>query len=99
MRANPSGHADCDENPLSFFPPVRFPGHRRQLVQSFVERFSLAFSSSMIAFSQGLSQALQGEAQLFSCRCTEQVVLVVKVLFAMPQEQLAVLDVTRGEHG
>src|SRR6266404_9096337 len=52
----------------------------------------------MIAFPQSISQLLQGGTQLFPCRWTEQVVLVAEVLFPMPQEQLAVLDVTRRKH-
>ena len=48
IRSNAYCHDDCDQNHFDVLPPMRFPRHRRELVQLGVERLRFRFDASVI---------------------------------------------------
>ena len=97
--ANSHGHDDGHKDDLAVFPPMRFPGDGRELVQMGVERFRAALDLCAIALMQGRLQAAHPRGDLFALGFVEHVGFVTQELLRVPQQQLAMFDVSRGKHG
>src|SRR5205085_10799972 len=92
------GHHDRHQNAVAILSPMRLPAHRGQPVQHFITPISCSVNSLAIFLAHRFPEAFHSSDDLFPVQDTEPVVLVAQVLPRMPQEQAAVLDVTRREH-
>ena len=98
VRADSDGHDNRDQNHFTILPPVRLPRYRHELVQFCVKLFGAGFDLVAISLAQRGLEQVNVCFDLFAIDGVENVAFITKVLLRMPQQQLAVFNMTSCEH-
>src|SRR3954469_2200726 len=90
---------DRDQDHLYIFAPVGFPIHRSESMKLSIQRFSTDLDLFSVALTQRCFQASNSALEFIALGRRNYILFVTQEFFGVPQEQLAVFDVTAGEHG
>ena len=96
--ANTDRHDNRDQNHFAILPPMRFPRHRRELVEFRIQLFSATFNLFSVVLAQRRMKSPNVRGDRIIGLGVQNIALVAQIFLGVAEQQFAVFNVARREH-